>query len=363
MIYPLSSFEFPADHGPSRKIMVGPDCRPEGFENRYDFKTLFYDAVYVSKGNWVVLYCPKLLNFKSILRQAKITCDGKPVGRRRVRLLRRCDEVWIKVDGPVTSIQIEGPDVSATLPVNADTADFAGRRVMVTRSKDNPLDWVKTWVEFHVQHQGVDAILFIDNGSTLYTPQELHDELEQIEGLKTVGVVPAPFRYGGSNTGKLKHLTKFFQSSMLNMIKTRFFSQAAGVLWHDVDELVISDTGTVFEEAAKSKLGYVTIPGHWRYADAVAGRKPMHADHIFRKEPDHLCKEKYCLIPNRWAAKGTWDVHGVRRYAFNNLVKSVNSRFLHCANLSNSWKRDRSIKSVAKMVIDPQAAALWQDPR
>jgi hypothetical protein len=361
MIYPLSSHEFPKDTGPTRRIMVGKDCRPEGFENRYDFKTLFYDVVYLPKGNWVVLHCPKLLNFKSIIRSAKITCDGQPVGRRRIRLLRRCDEVWIKVKGPVARIQIEAPEISVDLPVNNDAADFAGRRVMVTRSKDNPLEWIVAWVKFHTKHQGVDAILFIDNGSTLYSPEELEQTLQGIEGLKTIGVVPAPFRYGGSNTGKLKHLTKFFQSSLLNLIKDRFFAQSAGVLWHDVDELVISDRGTVFEEAEKSWLGYVTIPGFWRYAAKVEGRMSSQADHIYQKQPDAGCKEKYCLIPNRWAAQGTWDVHGIRRYALNGLVKSTTSRFLHCANLSNSWKRDRKARSVEKMIIDPVAQDLWLD--
>ncbi|WP_420863322.1 hypothetical protein [Algirhabdus cladophorae] len=359
MIYSLSSFQFDPETGPKRRIMVGKDSQPKGFENRYDFNTLFYDVVYVPSRSSVVLHCPKLLNFKSILRGATLTGDGKKLGRPRIRLLRRCDEVWIKVAGPISRLQIEGSEISVGLSVNSNLPDFADRRVMVTRSKDNPLDWIEAWVRFHIKHQGVDAILFIDNGSTAYTPEALHKCLSNIDGLESIGVVPAPFRYGGSNTGKLKHLTKFFQSSFLNLVKDRFLAQAAGVLWHDVDELIVSQSGTVFDEAAASKLGYITIPGFWRYAGAVEGRIPNHADHIYRKDPEATCKEKYCLIPNRWAARGTWDVHGIRRYMFNGLVKSSNSRFLHCANLSNSWKRDRSIKSVAAMQIDPATQALF----
>ena len=50
---------------------------------------------------------------------------------------------------------------------------FAGRNCLMTLSRDNALDWIRDWAAFHVREHGADAVLFFDNGSTDYRPEEI----------------------------------------------------------------------------------------------------------------------------------------------------------------------------------------------
>jgi hypothetical protein len=119
----------------------------------------------------------------------------------------------------------------------------------------------------------------------------------------------------------------------------RFLHSARAVLPIDVDELISGESA--FDAATASRLGYVTIPGAWRYSNLSDDQMPRHADHIWRRDPDVTCKEKYCLTPGTWFTDTVWDIHGLRRYMFNGIAKLSKTRMHHCEHISNGWKRKR----------------------
>ena len=109
------------------------------------------------------------------------------------------------------------------------------------------------------------------NGSTEYPVERIDETLSRVDDLKTWRVLSAPMPFGSYPlAGKRAHST-FLQTSLLNVARLRFFSQARAVLSCDPDELVHSlGSHNMFDRTCKSVTGYVLFRGEWR----VAGDSP-----------------------------------------------------------------------------------------
>ena len=356
----LSSLVLPEGGGWRRDHILPEKNRLPDSDRGYDFTTLIYDAIWLEAEHVLLLVCPKLLNFEALIGDGGLSVDGRPLGLPRIRRFRRYDEVRFDCPRPPGFLKIEAPGLSLLVPVSRQSRAFAGQDVLMTLSKDNPLPWVRDWVLHHVEHHGATAVLFYDNGSTAYHPDALRELLAGLPGLAAFSVIEVPFLYGNIPARRHRHRAKFLQTSLINIARHRFLHDAAGVLSNDIDEIVVSRRGqSVFEAARKSPLRYVCTPGHWRFARPEDGRMPMHADHIWRADPDRTSAEKWCVVPDSFLGRGSWDVHGVRRYAFNWLAMSRDQIMLHCENISTGWKRPRDADKDFPVVRDPLAEGLW----
>lgn len=358
----LSPLSLPDDYPILRDAVIKPNAQKPDFAEKYDWTTLVYGAVKVSGG--LVLVCPKLFNLRSILKGGRFTAGGDPLRIRRISRFRRHDEVWLS--GPVRgdTLRFTYKDLDLTGPIRAAWPGFAGRRCLITTSKDNELDWITDWVRHYVRHQGAQAVLFYDNASTRYGPQDVLERLRGVNGLEAAQVVSVPCRYGQLGNRPPRGIGKFLQSGLLNLARHGACADARTVLQCDVDEMAMTEEGrpTLFEAAEAGWLGYATAKAYWRTSPPrVDGGMPRYGDHILGWSPERSTKEKWALVPKGPLRRFGWDVHGVGRYQFNDLVMQKGTRFLHCERLSNNWKRARSEENNHLDAIeDPATRAFWE---
>lgn len=317
-----------------------PQKRTKGYERSFDAHTLIYDCFWDAKKAQVVLVCPRLLNLWPTLRDG-LEVAGKPVGRKlrrkthlRVEVLRlplgdRPDAIEISVGGERTSLPVMSQDFGL----------FEGRNVLLTISKNNPIEWIEDWARYHVAAHGADAVLLFDNGSTDYDPQELQSRLEALDGIVACRVISAPFPYGGPGGGRLHTPAKFFQTSMFNIAQLRFLFAARAVLSIDIDELVWP-TGSIFDAAVRSTFGMVAFFGHWVYPGKPGLSQPQRA-HAMRKGRGMNPNPKWCIVPDSVAGRHSWAVH---RPAGLFYPISIRRRFgfWHCFATSTNWKNSRT---------------------
>lgn len=338
----LRPMVLPESAGFRRRPAIAARARQETFAEKYDWWTLVYGAARVPGG--LVLVCPKLLNFRALVKAGRFSCAGQALRLRRISRFRRHDELWLVGPAEGTELVFEHGDIRLTCPVQAGWEGFDGRRCLVTTSKDNELDWIGDWVAHHVRHQGSEAVLLHDNLSTIYEPAEILERLRGIEGLKAARVVSVPCRYGPLGTRPPRGLAKFLQSGLLNLARHGALSSARSVLQCDIDEIAVSDAGapTMHEAAEAGRLGYATAPAFWRGAAPPAEGPAHHADHVLAWQPERTSKEKWAVVPGGPLRRLGWDVHGLGRYMLNDFVKAKGVRFYHCERLSTDWKRPRA---------------------
>lgn len=351
--YALNPLILPEGAAERRSHIVPEKYRLEGYDATYDFRTIAYDAIWMEAQKAVLLICPKLLSLEPLLKLSHITLSGAEAKGLRINRYRRHDEVWIRCSARPEALTLSKDMLKLNTKISDQAHGFAGKNVLMTKSKDNALPWVSDWLRHHQMQQGANAALIFDNGSRDYPLADLQHCMDDVEGLEHAAAVASDFPFGSWKATKLLHRSMFYQAGMLALARHRFLHNARAVLPIDIDELVCG--ANVFDAAYAARLGYVTIPGVWRYSRLPDDQMPRHADHIWRKEPDAVSKEKYCLAPGRAFTDTVWDIHGIRRYAFNKLAMMKNARFLHCEHISNGWKRKRNAEQGTELMRDPQS--------
>jgi len=221
----------------------------ENYDELYDFKTLFYDAFYTASQGTVTLTAPKLLNLQKIISSGTFQFDDVIVSNKRLRKALGFDRLMLRTGFRPQVMRLKWQDLELSMPVRDDGAkEFAGLNCLVTVSKNNRLQWIEDWAAHHVHRQGVEAILFFDNGSDAYSPGEIASTLSGIDGLKTFKVVSVPFKYGPNALGKRWARGKFLQTALFNLARLSYLRESAATLIVDIDELVQTTGGkTVFD--------------------------------------------------------------------------------------------------------------------
>jgi hypothetical protein len=231
--------------------------------------------------------------------------------------------------------------------------------VLLTQLKDEPFDWIADWVRLHVRHHGADAVLVLDNNSVSYTSAELSAFLATL-GLAAHAVVPLPFDYGNINAKRLRKKAKFLQTGAFNLSRLRFLGQAAGVLRLDIDEVVWSDRGSVFDIAETRRSGYISLPGTWVYVAPSHTGSVRHADHTMVADPPRTCYPKWCVRPDSLVGRQPWENHAIGPVQFSPLFRARGTGYFHCRMLSTGW-RGGGARGAAKdleLVRMPQAGIL-----
>ena len=91
----LATAAVPDDLGLRRDHIVPADERGPGFDDNYDFRTLFYDAFHLPREGRLALIAPRLLNLERIFRTGEIRLDGRRAGPARILRRRRYDVVLV----------------------------------------------------------------------------------------------------------------------------------------------------------------------------------------------------------------------------------------------------------------------------
>lgn len=329
----------------------------DAYKEKYDFSTLFCDAFYDESSHLLKLVCPKLLNFEVFFEERRLGVDHQ-FPNFRVSKFARYDLASCFLAERPTSISLDARDIGRfSCSVGARmTSEFAGRRVLLTLSKDNRISWICDWADHHVRLHGADALLLIDNGSTTYKLTDLVSRLQTVPGLEQLTVVDAPFLYGPNIPKPSKNLgsswlkyprgsgkARFLEPALLNLCKYRFLAEAESVLIVDIDEVVSTIGGeSIFEMTSRSWLGYIEFKGRWfDVPSSVAD--PTHSDHTIRRDDLPECPTKYCISP-RGRLKGmSWSVHSLENSWCLPFSRSRIASYAHLRKITTNWKGGRRL--------------------
>lgn len=341
--------------GPLRRHVRPPERRSQLYLDRYDRRTLIYDAVRLPQGG-VCLTAPRLLNLWPLLRDG-LRRSGVAV-RRRTYL--RCEQITLQ--GLTDGLGLEINGSHHPLPLrDSGTPDFAGRRVLMAVNKDNDLSWIADWARFHAIRHGADAVLLFDNGSARYAPQEAAARLGEVPGIARAVVVSAPFPYGPADKGgRFDVPPRFFQTAMFNLARRDFVAQARSVLSVDIDEMVGGPDGeSIFAAAERHRLGMVTIPGVWAFPPPGTDGPVPQRVHLWQAEPPQPCHQKWCIVPGGPMGRIGWNVHTLGGPLQPLFTVSQNFHLLHCRATSTGWKPGRFAPPAA-VRQDPAIAAMFE---
>ncbi|MBH5321823.1 glycosyltransferase family 92 protein [Aurantiacibacter sediminis] len=325
--------------------------RQEDYADLYDWKTLFYDVYRC--GKHVVLQGPPLFNLLNELKKARPFANWFtwPFPKAKYINLKKRGEIWVKTDA--SHIAFEGTLGSFDLKVQPDGSDrFAGKRVLVTQSKNNRIGWIADWLRFHHVLQGADAALIYDNGSSDYDIDQLQSELSLAVPDMDVLVISWPFPFG-PQAGPLWEMeggmpdwdSDFCQVGVVQHARFRFLQKARSVMHNDIDEMIISQGDrTVFEAAEQSPNGMVKFDGRWisTHSDhPVEPGKCSHADFV-HDEGEHaeLSPPKWCIRPQAFSRKHSWGVHNIFGARGNDEITDE-FLFRHIRGVTTSWHYDR----------------------
>lgn len=254
-IYEVSLFGWTLDeNSPCRKIAVRPEhLQYDDFTEKFDYTTLFYDVFHDADSENVLCLCPPFLNLKEDIVTAdfRLSKYNETADKKSFKVFfefDRCVQVVIQdADQDAEILTIRSNIGSFATRIGKNYKDiFADKRVLLTKQRDNPIEWIEAWIAMHQAMHGINAVLLYDNNSTTYSTQELVQRLATRVNLDVLCLVRTPYRFGvpGDFT-KSGHAVPW-DSDFLNYFfpmhaHRRFLSQAGLCLWGDVDEILLSE--------------------------------------------------------------------------------------------------------------------------
>jgi hypothetical protein len=359
-----------SDFGLRREAPRPPDDRSPDYESLFDHDTLFYDVFHAGDGRRIICLGPPLLNCEEALSEVVFRV---PAAKEATIWKYRPPRSHLQ---PSCQFCLMAPEIAAAdhlvmelggrrvdIPIRpSGYPRFAGRRVLVTLSKDNPLPWIRDWAQFNVRIHGADAVLFYDNGSTAYDPAEVRAYLIDLQGVDDVLVVPWKFPYGPGTGRQNKQDSFYCQPGALEHARWRFCGRARGVLNTDIDELVVLRSGaSIFDRAERSSKAAIVFPGFWVEGLARPSGKStiaLHTDCVHRQRGqaimrrmflfNRLLRTKWIVVPERCPDDVDWGVHDiypVRRQTRQERgawrLKPRDVLYRHFRQINTGWKTPR----------------------
>jgi hypothetical protein len=351
-IFELSSVRIPEGFSERRRLPRGVEVADEAELTRYDDTTLIYDCFYSPDRKQIIAYLPKMFNFRPLLQRAIFCVDDRRV-TPKISRTRIFDRMTFPATTAPQRLEIQLGDTTLTLAVQPEMSElFAGQNCLYSMQKDQDLAWIRDWAAFHVQEQGATAVLLCDNASTRYRSLEVFNALKTVSGLRSVAVVQVPFSWGPTKGISKRHgRTKFLQTAMMNAMRDRFLRKARAVLNCDIDELFFRKGPVSCFDQAAGPIGFVAMNGEWRFA-ASTGHAVRHVDHWMISQDPPPCAPKYCAAPAHGLGRLTWGIHGLERVSRRLLPVSRAFQMIHCRNVSNSWKLDRTNSNETGLIAD-----------
>lgn len=340
-IVELSSCKIADDNDIVRDITRIPEHRDETFLQKYDFKSIFFD-VYEIDGA-VELNGPPLLNLKTMLGRNPFTINGQALPSVSYKTFWKVQRTTMPVEKHPQLIDIDCRLGQFKLKVQKNYRKaLSDSRVLFSLSKNNDLEWIKSWAKFYVDAHGIDAIVFYDNGSDRYKLEDVGEVLDTIEGLKQVYLVSWPFPYGPRGGVGIKWDSDFTQYCMIEHARRRFFQDAKSVTYADIDELVVCEDGMpLFDHLAASPKSAITYEGVWIESIRIKQDAPKNFwNYMYNDKRRAPCTRKWTIDPKRLSETAQIRVHGFGEGFEAEFISTIRHR--HFKALNFDWKNNRT---------------------
>lgn len=288
--------------GWARKAPRAREERQPGYDACFDRSTLFYDVFRV--GEDVELIGPPLLNLAEGLRPLDLRAGSRRYARRltsteKDRLHRHTVS---GVPASVTRLNMSCALGRHKLLIGEDLAEhFAGRRVLVTQSQNNPLPWIAQWVDHHIAAHGIDAVVLYDNASSAYTASDVRAVLRERRGLAGFAVVEWPYPFGPTGGVSKRWDSDFGQHGAWEHSYRRLCRLAETITFADVDELIVGPKPAVPDRALAAPTG-VCMYGRRSILAVTEHRRRTgvtrrYADYLHFSPGAPLVSPKYTVVP------------------------------------------------------------------
>jgi Glycosyltransferase family 92 len=384
MVETASSWTLPENSGYRRESARPIKRRQANFEAQFDAHTVFYDCFRVIKTQ-VMLIGPPLNRFEGVL--GSLSIHSLPTGSQchyevdhmfttgfAHRQTHNLCRVVVEVPEEDTSLHLQSTAGETTLEIRPNACEvFRGRRVLFTLSKNNHPAWICDWMRFHRDLHNADAVLLYDNASTTSTASALLETMKLVSGFKVISVVSWPYKYGPQGVGWGTWDSAFSQDGAMEDARWRYLAHAHSVLNCDIDELVLSDDGSLFDIAAGSTTGCVRFSGRWvnalnksnsgeitpRHRESTYQLLPRWRWKGFRPKDVRLCPTKWVVAPNRCPANGHWSVHEIVGMRARKM-KDDATYYRHFSQINTNWKNNRKDLEISDRVPNKEDAKLQE---
>jgi hypothetical protein len=345
----LSPLELESASPIRRTMPRPPHLRQSDYEEKYDFSTVFYDCFASVDAACSIFVGPPLLNLEPIvLPRLPAAFGSRQPSDMSLRHLMACTQLWLRT---AESAAVLPPGVFQQVQINVQPNEsllFRGRKVLLTKSKDNDLHWIHDWVHFFARMHRCDAVLFYDNASTRYETSEIYEKISSVPGIEVAVVVRWPYKFGPVGSECFHGLqglpwdSNYSQFGILEHARHRFLAHADAVVNADVDELILTkDCASVFELVARSRTGYLEYPGYWIESATESTRNTRrHFDflHQCAAQPE-WSETKWTVAPRGCPPHAQWCVHQISGMPSDALSSELS--FRHFRAISTSWKYPR----------------------
>ena len=342
----LSPLELDPQSGLSRTVPRPRHLRQPGYEQEFDASTILYDLFWSPGGRDVVGIGPPLANLAdALVPMLRRGFRGGIFSRLEQRNLERCWEVWMRrCRAPPTFPAGIFKQTELTIQPNHQEI-FRGKKVALTKSRDNQLVWIRDWAYFLAKAHGCDAVLLYDNASTNASPAEIQQTIASVPGIDTAVVVGWPYKFGPQGIDRYTWDSDYCQYGILEHARHRFLAKARGVLQIDIDEFPIVEAGESVFDLATSARDYIRFDCRW--IESVTGDMPgpgprRHRDYRYYDAVNtpRRIEKKWAVVPIRCPGSAQWMVHKITDIA-RDAETSARVCLRHFKAINTNWRLDR----------------------
>jgi hypothetical protein len=366
MISYCSNITYPTEWGfkrePARPVDLRIDyCGGMKFDDNFDWDNLWYDAIQIND-NIIVLIGPPLYDTKNWLKTNAQFEDenNNTLSFNFIELDRVCYTV-LATNVVTNTVTLLTPNTITNIKINKSENEFKNKSVMVTLQKNNPIEWIQEFINYHHNVLGVEGFLIYDNNSTDYDIIKLEYSLKLTGAI--IQVVNWPYPYGPQGSDFAPWDSDFGQYVMLEHAKLRYLGNAALVLNNDIDEMVVTKNITlrdITNYLTNGNVHCLKYKGIWIQPFDIIRKES--ADIIpfkLRDVRNYYCTDpnyktgigyKWMLVPNNITMNQQWLVHHIN----GQMIESNQLFYAHhlALNTNWSWKRDKFTGNVDDLIID-----------
>jgi hypothetical protein len=327
--------------------------RQASYDAEYDYTTLFYDAVLA--GDSIRLVGPPLGNLQSLFDLDSFHVNNCPIPRENIVLqdANRTQMSHINIAGldiiaagTLCLSFTMGNHCYASYVSSSLSSALRRRKCLLTLSKNNPIRWIADWAFYYKTLHDINTLLLYDNNSDIYTATELQNALVKEYPDLDIYVIKWDFPYGPQGGGWAGHKSipwdsDYCQYGMFEHSKHYLLDQAALVINHDIDELLLPVEGMPIDDfLVANRLSYARYLGKW--VTSVSNRHSgdlSFRDYVYTDATPRKTTIKWVAKPNLLNNESLqWKTHGIPSIA-SQLESRISHR--HFKAISTHWKFTR----------------------
>jgi hypothetical protein len=377
----LPLVKYPAEWGFKRTPARDKELWVYNFEENYDWDNLWYDAIQVSQ-NTILLIGPPLYGTGSfIYSNCYFTDNSEQKLEYRINEMDRMCITVVTVSNWTGRITLVTNNHKLHIPVTKQSYEFHNKKVIVTISKNHPITWLQQWIDYHKEVHNIDGVIIYNNQSTIYSNEELQEQLSREDVLVEIVDYNVPFgcmgggiwQWGDKSGTSLPWDSDFSQYIMLEHAKWKYLHCAKLVVNADTDELLLLKNTTLDDIADRCNNESNSA---WKYngiwiepvssitrtiADVIPNEQRRFDDYWHTANNQHRGVSVKWMLAPKHNMNNQWHLHNILGH---HMVTDEIS-FAHYLPMNTGWsyQRDKFNDNVSTLVELPllkQSLDTWK---